>query len=217
MILVAWGDGVGSNWTGFGGMEGVRQRAGMPELRGACGCALRLSEAEARTGEEEAKALAEVFSAERRSARRFLYPARIRAMQEQSEEQIISRLFELENGGQAERRAELSGERFISLIHDPDTGRAYVFSHSLDETEGPRFRRERSSGNTPPRRRPLGPTTSCSRSRDRQARSSKTTRTRAWATLRPVVRRFAIGTRPATRTHSPAMTSLRRTRLRPEH
>jgi hypothetical protein len=57
-------------------------------------------------------------------------------MQEQSEEQIISRLFELENGGQAERRAELSGERFLSLIHDPDTGRAYVFSHGLDETEG---------------------------------------------------------------------------------
>jgi hypothetical protein len=57
-------------------------------------------------------------------------------MQEQSEEQIISRLFELENGGQSERRAELSGERFLSLINDPDTGRAYVFSHGLDETEG---------------------------------------------------------------------------------
>ncbi len=57
-------------------------------------------------------------------------------MQEQSEEQIISRLFELENGGQAERRAELSGERFLSLIHDPDTGRAYVFSHGTDATEG---------------------------------------------------------------------------------
>jgi len=57
-------------------------------------------------------------------------------MQERSEEQIISRLFELENEGQAERRTELSGERFLSLIQDPDSGRAYVFVHGTDETEG---------------------------------------------------------------------------------
>jgi hypothetical protein len=57
-------------------------------------------------------------------------------MQERSEEQIISRLFELENGGQAERRAELSDERFLSLIHDPDRDRAYVFQHGTDESEG---------------------------------------------------------------------------------
>jgi hypothetical protein len=57
-------------------------------------------------------------------------------MEEKSEEQIITRLFELENGGQAARRAELSGERFLSLIQDPDTGKAYVFRHGLDETEG---------------------------------------------------------------------------------
>ena len=31
MMLVAWADGVGSNWTGFGGIEGVRQWAGMPD------------------------------------------------------------------------------------------------------------------------------------------------------------------------------------------
>lgn len=31
MILVAWADGVGSNWTGFGGLEGVRQWAGLPD------------------------------------------------------------------------------------------------------------------------------------------------------------------------------------------
>jgi nitroreductase len=31
MILVAWADGVGSNWTGFGGMEGVRKKVGIPE------------------------------------------------------------------------------------------------------------------------------------------------------------------------------------------
>jgi hypothetical protein len=57
-------------------------------------------------------------------------------MQERSEEQIISRLFELENGGQAERRTELSDERYLSLIHDPDRARAYVFQHGTDETEG---------------------------------------------------------------------------------
>ena len=31
MILVAWADGVGSNWTGFGGIEAVRQELGIPE------------------------------------------------------------------------------------------------------------------------------------------------------------------------------------------
>jgi nitroreductase len=31
MILVAWADGVGSNWTGFGGLEEVRQWAGLPD------------------------------------------------------------------------------------------------------------------------------------------------------------------------------------------
>ncbi len=57
-------------------------------------------------------------------------------MEERSEEQVISRLFELENGGQAAQRAELTGERFLSLIQDPTSGRAYVFQHGLDETEG---------------------------------------------------------------------------------
>jgi hypothetical protein len=57
-------------------------------------------------------------------------------MQERSEEQIISRLLELENGGQSERRTKLSGERFLSLLHDPDNGRSYVFTHGTDETEG---------------------------------------------------------------------------------
>jgi hypothetical protein len=57
-------------------------------------------------------------------------------MQEQSEEQIISRLFELENGGQAARRTELSDAQFLSLIQDPDDGRGYVLRHGTDETEG---------------------------------------------------------------------------------
>jgi hypothetical protein len=57
-------------------------------------------------------------------------------MQERSEEQIISRLLELENGGQAERRVELDGQTFIALIHDPDNSRGYVLKHGVDETEG---------------------------------------------------------------------------------
>ena len=57
-------------------------------------------------------------------------------MEERSEEQVITRLFDLENDGQATQRAELTGERFISLIQDPNNGKAYVFQHGLDETEG---------------------------------------------------------------------------------
>jgi hypothetical protein len=57
-------------------------------------------------------------------------------MEERSEEQVISRLFDLENDGQAAQRAELTGERFLSLIQDPVNGLGYVFQHGLDETEG---------------------------------------------------------------------------------
>ena len=57
-------------------------------------------------------------------------------MEERSEEQVITRLFDLENDGQATQRAELTGERFVSLIQDPSNGTAYVFQHALDETEG---------------------------------------------------------------------------------
>lgn len=31
MVLVAWAEGVGSNWTGFGGLESVRKMVGMPD------------------------------------------------------------------------------------------------------------------------------------------------------------------------------------------
>jgi hypothetical protein len=55
---------------------------------------------------------------------------------ELSEEQVIDRLFALENDGLAEQRAELTGERFLSLVNDPDSGRAYVFRHGLDDSEG---------------------------------------------------------------------------------
>jgi nitroreductase len=31
MVLTAWGDGVGSNWAGWAGMENVRKEFGLPE------------------------------------------------------------------------------------------------------------------------------------------------------------------------------------------
>ena len=31
MILTAWGDGVGSNWVGFAGMDAVRKEFGLPD------------------------------------------------------------------------------------------------------------------------------------------------------------------------------------------
>src|SRR5467141_789043 len=30
MILAAWGEGIGSNWAGFGGLDGVRRSVGLP-------------------------------------------------------------------------------------------------------------------------------------------------------------------------------------------
>ena len=48
----------------------------------------------------------------------------------------MSRLLELENDGQADRRTQLVGERFLTLVQDPDTGRAYVMRHEVDNTEG---------------------------------------------------------------------------------
>ncbi len=62
--------------------------------------------------------------------------ASLEVVQERSEEQIISRLLELENDGQSERRAKLTDERFLSLVHDPDNGRSYVLRHRADDTEG---------------------------------------------------------------------------------
>lgn len=57
-------------------------------------------------------------------------------MDELSEEQVVDRLLTLENGGQAEERAELTGERFLSLIDDTQRRRAYVLRHGVDDTEG---------------------------------------------------------------------------------
>ena len=57
-------------------------------------------------------------------------------MQDRSENQIISRLIELENQGVAERRVELANEHYLTLLEDPESGRSYVFRHGVDDTEG---------------------------------------------------------------------------------
>lgn len=62
--------------------------------------------------------------------------ASVGVVQERSEEQIVSRLFELENGGEAEQRVRLRGEKYMTLLHDPDNDRSYVFRHGVDDTEG---------------------------------------------------------------------------------
>ena len=53
-----------------------------------------------------------------------------------SENEIVSRLLELENDEQVERRVRLSGERYLSLLQDPDNGRSYVFRHGVDNFDG---------------------------------------------------------------------------------
>lgn len=43
----------------------------------------------------------------------------------------LSQLWTLENAGRAERRAELEGERYLSLFLDVLGGRSYIFEHGL--------------------------------------------------------------------------------------
>lgn len=57
-------------------------------------------------------------------------------VQERSENQIASRLLELENEDLAERRVKLTGDRYLSLLDDPESGRSYVLRHGVDDTEG---------------------------------------------------------------------------------
>jgi nitroreductase len=66
MLLTAWADGVGSNWTGFGGLEEVREFAGLPDTYDVL-AVLPLGYP-ARTlgkGNKNRKPLGEVASAER--------------------------------------------------------------------------------------------------------------------------------------------------------
>jgi nitroreductase len=64
MLLTAWGDGVASNWTGFGGLEGVRKEFGIPDTYDVL-AVLPFGYPRRRiTGKKKRKPLNEVASAE---------------------------------------------------------------------------------------------------------------------------------------------------------
>jgi nitroreductase len=66
MILVAWGDGVGSNWTGFGQLEGVRKHVGLPDNYEVLAVVpFGYPKRKIGLGKKKRKPLAEVASAER--------------------------------------------------------------------------------------------------------------------------------------------------------
>jgi nitroreductase len=66
MILTAWGDGVGSNWTGFGGLDDVRKKVGLPDSYEVLAVIpLGYPKRALGTGKKKRKPLAEVVSAER--------------------------------------------------------------------------------------------------------------------------------------------------------
>ena len=65
MMLTAWGDGVGSNWTGFGGLEGVARKVGLPEDHEVLAVIPFGYPARAVKGKKKRKPLGEVASAER--------------------------------------------------------------------------------------------------------------------------------------------------------
>jgi nitroreductase len=66
MILTAWGDGVGSNWTGFGGLEGVRKEVGMPDSYEVLSVVpFGYPKRALGKGKKKRKPMAEVVSAER--------------------------------------------------------------------------------------------------------------------------------------------------------
>jgi nitroreductase len=66
MILVAWGDGVGSNWTGFSRLDGVRKTVGLPdEYEVVAVIPLGYPRRKVGLGKKKRKPLTEVASAER--------------------------------------------------------------------------------------------------------------------------------------------------------
>ncbi len=69
MILAAWGDGVGSNWTGFGGLEEVRRRFGLPDGYDVLAVVpFGYPKRKIGLGKKKRKPLGEVVSAERYGA-----------------------------------------------------------------------------------------------------------------------------------------------------
>ena len=66
MILVAWAEGVGSNWTGFGGLERVRTKVGLPDTYEVLAVVpFGYPKRKIGRGKKKRKPLAEVASAER--------------------------------------------------------------------------------------------------------------------------------------------------------
>ncbi len=66
MILTAWGDGVGSNWTGFGLPDAVRERVGLPDTYDVLAVLpFGYPKRALGRGRKNRKPLAEVASAER--------------------------------------------------------------------------------------------------------------------------------------------------------
>jgi nitroreductase len=65
MILTAWADGVGSNWTGFGGLDGVRNKVGLPDRYEVLAVLPFGYPARLVKGRKKRKPLSEVASAER--------------------------------------------------------------------------------------------------------------------------------------------------------
>jgi nitroreductase len=69
MILVAWGEGVGSNWTGFRELEGVRKKVGLPDKYEVLAVVpFGYPKRKIGLGRKKRKPLAEVASAERYGA-----------------------------------------------------------------------------------------------------------------------------------------------------
>jgi nitroreductase len=66
MILTAWADGVGSNWTGFGGLDGVREHVGLPDTYDVLAVLpFGYPKRAIGRGRKKRKPIAEVVSAER--------------------------------------------------------------------------------------------------------------------------------------------------------
>jgi nitroreductase len=66
MILVAWAEGVGSNWTGFGGLDRVAAQVGLPDTFEALAVVpFGYPKRKLGKGKKKRKPLAEVASAER--------------------------------------------------------------------------------------------------------------------------------------------------------
>src|SRR5437870_1457670 len=65
MLLAAWGDGVGSNWTGFGSLENVRIESGLPDTYDVLGVLPFGYPKRKVIGNKKRKPLDEVVSTER--------------------------------------------------------------------------------------------------------------------------------------------------------